>query len=251
MAQDQSTDRPTERLVQIIRTGTDAERAQAWQELVPLIDKRVLAVARIKRFSPVICQDLSEIAVGHVFEKLDRWDSEKSRFDTWLGVVLLHLAIDLMRRKSRNPIDQSQTGSTMPDRDAESTATVETRLELAWRPQAEIDLALDIDFNSPLGEADLSVLKRMPVVTRVVGVACGMMSRKIPETLWQTWLEECGIDPPELPVDWDAMRSNQKRLEWLADAMGRSVTGVRQRWQRLQHAGTLRKLQFVRGLCDA
>ncbi len=140
---------PTEgELSALIRAAGGGDE-DAWTRLVDLYARRVFALARSRRMSPEMAEEITQSVFATVATKLTAGEyTERGRFESWLFRVAMNRVRDEVRRRKRQAAP-TEPGAFALDEAPESTPTGGDREELS-----RLRLAME-----ELGEADREIVE--------------------------------------------------------------------------------------------
>lgn len=86
----------------LIRAAGDGDQ-DAWRRLIDLYARRVFALARSRRMSPEMAEEITQSVFATVATKLTAGDyTERGRFESWLFRVAMNRVRDEARRRTRH-----------------------------------------------------------------------------------------------------------------------------------------------------
>ena len=114
---------PEDELSALIRAAGDGDE-RSWERLVGLYARRVYALARSRRLSPEMAEEITQSVFVTLASKLSTGQyDERGRFESWLFRVAMNRVRDEARRRTRHatPSDPATFGSlesaAAPERD--------------------------------------------------------------------------------------------------------------------------------------
>lgn len=96
----------------------------AFERLVKKYQERTLAIARSFYLDEESARDVAQEAFLRVYRSLHRYDAQQ-RFYTWFYRIVVHLVIDLVRRRKRAPISSEVVTASLPHPGKEPGACLE------------------------------------------------------------------------------------------------------------------------------
>lgn len=131
----------------LIRQEVDA----AWRQLLPVIERVAGRAARALHADQRLRDELVGASVGHLHDRIDRYDADQGPFEVWLQHVLYNLGSDIRRRLRRWHSLASDPEAARPARSEtdpnETVAEQARRFEhlrygldrCAWEPRRKVD----------------------------------------------------------------------------------------------------------------
>ena len=206
-----------EDLVVLFRNGTHQEQEDAACELSVRIHRIARRVVQHRPVGKQCKCDFEEEMPAEILEKLERvddpaaFDPARGCFAGWCFVVLLNRSQDWVGHWFRQ---YGREESLPPD-------WLEPSAPPVAPPAAE-----------PFSARELGLLGQMSSLQRVICVSTAGWSLRVPEEVWQQWLEDVHIEPPFPPPEIFVIDKPTKRLPLLAKALGKKWTAIRLDWYR-------------------
>ena len=204
--------------------GTEAERNDAAQRLLAVVEGVARQVARTAQSRGGVARqlgrDLCDEAVGKVWEKLGKYDSQQQPFERWCYRVLKNLSIDLSKRK--RPKQLPLCPETEAELDPQDPRWDDDRQRLEHR----------LDAARRFSPADLGVLEQAPGKRRVLVLALSGQYTAVDPERWEAWHRQCGFDPPFPPPEMIREDELGDRVAVLAAHLAMRTDAVWRHWYR-------------------
>lgn len=219
-------------------TSPLSQREQAWELLLPVIDRVARGAAR--RLGNSACEYVDH-APGLIFEKIHKFNPDFGRFESWCACVLRHDFIDLHRRFQRDALATAKTGRLTP------TDPVDDNLDYicAMVEESGDVQARSIDLRLPFASADLDVIRALDAEDRVAVIVAFGLSHKVSSTEWDGWMQTLPRTARELPLADLDKADVPARIQFVAERLKRKYNSVYQRMKRKARK-VLTKLRFAR-----
>lgn len=214
------------------------QREQAWEMLLPVIDRVAHGAARRLGNS---AREYVDHAPGLIFEKIHKFNPEVGRFESWCACVLTHDFIDLHRRFQRDALATAKTGR-LPTADP-----VDDDLDYIGAVAEESGgvEALSLDLRLPFAQADLDLIRALDAADRVAVIVAFGLSHKVAPAEWDDWMRSLPGAVREFPLADLEDVDVSARIQIVAGRLKRKYNSVYQRVKR-QARKVLPKLRFAR-----
>lgn len=114
---------PEDELSALIRAAGDGDE-RAWERLVGLYARRVYALARSRRLSPEMSEEIAQSVFVTLAQKLGNGQyDERGRFESWLFRVAMNRIRDEARRQKRHATPSDPAGFVRVESDNDQVQT--------------------------------------------------------------------------------------------------------------------------------
>ena len=223
-------------------TLPSTEREQAWELLLPVIDHVARGVARRLGNS---AREYVDHAPGLIYEKIQKFNPDFGRFESWCACVLRHDFIDLHRRFQRDALATAKTGRltpTDPGDDLEYNCAVA-------KESGDVE-ARPIDLRLPFAKPDLDVIRALDAEDRVAVIVALGLWHKVSPAEWDDWMQSLPRTAREIPLTDLNEADVPARIQVVAERLERKYNSVYQRVKRKARQ-VLTKLRFAREFWSA
>lgn len=186
-----------------------------------------------------LAQDLCDEAQSFIWEKRAKYHSEKGSFPSWCHTVLNNRATDMLREwRQRRRVD-GVTG-TWSDEDSEPYEPIE-QADPRWDKEWGL-INNQLDGERQFSRDELELIETLPLRRRVIALALMGLWRKVPEHIWNNWLDQACIQLPFPPDECSPANKLAENVRILAASLGDSEDAIRQHFYRARNV--LKRLNY-------
>lgn len=221
-------------LIHRVLHATGEEREHAVQHLAGVIRQVVNRVAARRHIREDIYEDLCNDAISKIWEKLGQFAPSRGSFHSWCYRIVDNLFMDIVRARKRGrkvlnvrrwktkPISFKKIGfiaAGVIDEDAVEKAELR-KDEPDVKPEA-------VKEEGGFSQSQLLALNNVPLLRRVICLAATGLYRRVPNQLWDSWVQQLGLLPP-YPPDFRSCSDDKEILKHLAKIHGIGPSAVKQ-----------------------